>query len=139
MHDIRKEKGDRPEREASQTESSGPGLTAPPSISLPKGAFTWYPSLAEQGFGRCQRVRKALDEEQGPRLVFANGTRSIYLADMSGDGLNDLLRIRNSEVCFWPDLGYGCFGRKLTRGFDNKAGADKRGAALASVSVSSPV
>ena len=28
-------------------------------------------------------VRQALDEEKGPRLVFADGTQSIYLADMS--------------------------------------------------------
>ena len=37
-------------------------------------------------------------------------TQSIYLADMSGDGLTDLVRIRNGEVCYWPNLGYGRFG-----------------------------
>ena len=36
--------------------------------------FTWYPSLAEAGFGPATRVQQALDEEQGPRLVFADGT-----------------------------------------------------------------
>src|SRR4030095_11271338 len=41
--------------------------------------FTWHPSLAEQGFGLARRVRQALDEERGPRLVFADGTQSIYL------------------------------------------------------------
>ena len=30
-------------------------------------------------------------------------TQSIYLADMSGDGLSDLVRIRNGEVCYWPN------------------------------------
>src|SRR5690606_8226535 len=52
--------------------------------------------------------------EQGPRLVFADGTQSIYLADMCGDGLTDLVRIRNGEVCYWPNLGYGRFGAKVT-------------------------
>jgi hypothetical protein len=33
---------------------------------------------------------------------------------MSGDGLNDLVRIRNGEVCYWPNFGYGCFGAKVT-------------------------
>jgi hypothetical protein len=33
---------------------------------------------------------------------------------MSGDGLTDLVRIRNSEVCYWPNLGYGRFGAKVT-------------------------
>jgi len=77
-------------------------------------ALTWYPSLAEAGFGPADRVWQAFDEEQGPRLVFADGTQSIYLADLSGDGLTDLVRIRNGEVCYWPNLGYGHFGAKVT-------------------------
>ncbi|TFH46277.1 MAG: toxin, partial [ANME-2 cluster archaeon] len=77
-------------------------------------AFTWYPSLAEAGFSQGEKVLQALDEETGPRLVFADGTQSIYLADLSGDGLTDLARIRNGEVCYWPNLGYGRFGAKVT-------------------------
>jgi RHS repeat-associated protein len=76
-------------------------------------AFLWYLSLGEEGFAPSERVLKALDEEEGPRLVFANGEQSIYLADMSGDGLSDLVRIRNGEVCYWPNLGYGRFGPKV--------------------------
>ncbi len=76
--------------------------------------FVWYPSQAREGFGAAETVRKAQDEEGGPALVFADGTQSIYLADMSGDGLNDLVRIRNGEVCYWPSLGYGRFGARVT-------------------------
>jgi RHS repeat-associated protein len=76
--------------------------------------LTWYPSLAEEGFGPAVRIDLPLDEEKGPRLVFADGTQSIYLADLSGDGLTDLVRIRNGEVCYWPNLGYGRFGCKVT-------------------------
>ena len=48
--------------------------------------------------------------------MFADGEQSIYLADLSGDGLTDLvLRIRNGEVCYWPNLGYGrSSARKVT-------------------------
>jgi len=77
-------------------------------------ALVWHPSLAETGFGPAERVPKVRDEEQGPALVFADGTQSIYLADMSGDGLSDLVRIRNGEVCYWPNLGYGRFGAKIS-------------------------
>ncbi len=77
-------------------------------------ALVWHVSLAEAGFGPARRVVQALDEEQGPRLVFADGTASIHLADLSGDGLTDLVRIRNGEVCYWPNLGYGRFGAKVT-------------------------
>ena len=77
-------------------------------------ALVWHASLGEQGFGPARRVHQEQDEEKGPRLVFADGTQSIHLADLSGDGLTDLVRIRNGEVCYWPNLGYGRFGAKIT-------------------------
>ena len=76
-------------------------------------ALTWHPSLAETGFGPPQAVETAADEERGPRVVFADGTETILLADMSGDGLSDIVRTRNGEVCYWPNLGYGRFGAKV--------------------------
>jgi RHS repeat-associated protein len=84
-------------------------------------ALTWYPSLAERGFGPSSsasstvpRILQSQDEELGPRLIFSDGTQSIYLADMSGDGLTDLVRLRNGEVCYWANIGYGRFGSKVT-------------------------
>jgi RHS repeat-associated protein len=76
--------------------------------------FWWHNSLSTDGFAEAQRVPQSLDEETGPQLVFADGTESIFLADMSGDGLTDLVRIRAGEVCYWPNLGYGRFGAKVT-------------------------
>ncbi len=76
--------------------------------------FTWYPSQAEEGFGPGVRVHQSFNEEKGPRLVFADSKQSIFLADLSGDGLTDLVRIRSGEVCYWPNLGYGRFGAKVT-------------------------
>lgn len=76
--------------------------------------FTWYPSLEERGFASALRQRQAADEESGPRLVFNDGSQTIFLADMSGDGLTDLVRIRNGSVCYWPNLGYGMFGQKVS-------------------------
>ncbi len=77
-------------------------------------AFLWHPSYLQNGFGPGVRIPAPHDENQGPRVVFADGTQSIYLADMSGDGLSDIVRIRNGEVCYWPNLGYGRFGPKVT-------------------------
>ncbi|WP_313951702.1 SpvB/TcaC N-terminal domain-containing protein [Accumulibacter sp.] len=78
--------------------------------------FTWYPSLSEEGFGSARQSRQAADDDSGPRLLFADGTQTIFLADMCGDGLTDLVRIRNGDVCYWPNQGYGRFGRKVTLG-----------------------
>jgi hypothetical protein len=77
-------------------------------------AFWWHESLSTEGFGPANRVAQAFDEEKGPQLVFADGTESIFLADMSGDGLTDMVRVRLGEVCYWPNLGYGRFGAKVT-------------------------
>jgi RHS repeat-associated protein len=75
--------------------------------------FVWYRSRARVGFEAPQRVAKAVDEELGPRVVFTNPDESVQLADMSGDGLLDLVRIRNGSVVYWPNLGFGRFGKKI--------------------------
>ena len=78
------------------------------------GVFTWHESLGEAGFGEARRIAQPLDEESGPHLVLADGTQTVFLADMSGDGLADIVRIRNGEMCYWPNLGYGRFGARIT-------------------------
>ncbi|KAL2784829.1 hypothetical protein BJX66DRAFT_343659 [Aspergillus keveii] len=79
-------------------------------------AFTWYQSEGEKGYSDSQRVARALNETQGPHIIFADVEQSVYLADMTGDGLNDIVRIRQSQVCYWPNLGYGRFGRQICMG-----------------------
>ncbi|HKU77697.1 MAG TPA: SpvB/TcaC N-terminal domain-containing protein [Pyrinomonadaceae bacterium] len=100
-------------------------------------AFTWYASLGETGFAASETIRQSLDEEHGPRLLLADAEQSIYLADLSGDGLTDLLRIRNGEVCYWPNLGYGRFGAKVTMDnapwFDEPDKFDQRRIRLADI------
>jgi RHS repeat-associated protein len=78
--------------------------------------FTWYESRAKEGFGPANRSPKSWDEERGPKLIFSDPTQSIFLGDMAGNGLSDIVRIRYSEVCYWPNLGYGRFGAKVTMG-----------------------
>jgi RHS repeat-associated protein len=75
--------------------------------------FTWYLSEGRNGFSQSRNAVKPFDEEAGPYMVFNDGNKSICLADMNGDGLTDIVRIRNGEVCYWPNMGYGKFGRKV--------------------------
>jgi RHS repeat-associated protein len=76
--------------------------------------FTWYPSLGEKGYDTCRKVWQQFDEEKGAHVVFNDPEQSIFLADMNGDGLTDIVRIKNGAVCYWPNLGYGKFGAKVT-------------------------
>ena len=82
----------------------------------------WYPSLGAAGFGPPVLVAKGHDENRGPALVFADAEQAIHLADMTGDGLTDLVRIRNGQVCYWPNLGHGRFGAKVTMGRSPRLG-----------------
>ena len=79
--------------------------------------FTWYPSAGIDGYEGPRMAPKPFDEERGPALVFSDPTSSIFLASVSGSGLTDIVRIRNGEVCYWPNLGYGRFGAKVNMDF----------------------
>lgn len=99
--------------------------------------FTCYRSLGREGFALGERIAISQDERDGPRLVYSDGTGSVFFADMSGGGLSDLVRIRNGEVCYWPSLGYGNFGRRITldgvRRFDRPERFDARRIRLADI------
>ncbi|KAH8591199.1 virulence plasmid 65kDa B protein-domain-containing protein, partial [Bisporella sp. PMI_857] len=91
---------------------TGDGLTD--VLIVNDEVFTWFPGVGEDGFLEPQYWRPPVDEDKGPRLLLETYNESIFLADMCGDGLIDLLRIRNGESCYWPSLGYGRFGAKVS-------------------------
>ena len=77
--------------------------------------YRWHPSRGEAGFGRALPLLSVADQP-GPEArpaIGADVREAVFLADMSGDGLNDLVRIRNTEICYWPNLGYGRFGARV--------------------------
>jgi RHS repeat-associated protein len=76
--------------------------------------LVWYRSRGREGFDEPVAAPKDLDELRGPAVVFADGTETIHLADMNGDGLIDIVRIRATDVCYWPNRGHGSFGEKVT-------------------------
>ena len=53
-------------------------------------ALAWYHKAADQNHAEAQH--------------------QLLLVDMVGDGLSDRVRVRNGEVVYWPNLGYGNFG-----------------------------
>lgn len=88
----------------------------PELVVTEENAFTWYPANGKHGYLPAEHATKTFDEEKGPAIVFADQEQSIFLADMSGDGLTDIVRIRNGEICYWANKGYGKFSTKVTMG-----------------------
>ncbi|WP_152546748.1 SpvB/TcaC N-terminal domain-containing protein [Amycolatopsis orientalis] len=56
------------------------------------------------------------------RTAVGNGTTPqvdladprVRLADMTGDGMQDIVLLRNGNIAYWPNLGYGRWGAKVT-------------------------
>ncbi len=105
-------------------------------------AFLVHEGLGGEGFAEAQVAPKERDEERGPALLFADPTESIFAADMSGDGLPDLVRVRCAEVAYWPCLGHGRFGAKVTMGaaplLDHPEAFDPRRLRLADIDGTGP-
>lgn len=76
--------------------------------------FTVYLSEGKDGFAPSTRLLRSHDEEKGAAVLFSDSTQSIFLADMSGDGLTDIVRIRNGDTSYWPNLGFGRFGARVS-------------------------
>jgi len=85
----------------------------PDVLITEENVFTWYESEGRKGYSHVHKSLKPFDEEVGPHIIFADQKQTIFLADMSGDGMTDIVRIRYNSVCYWPNLGYGKFGAKV--------------------------
>jgi hypothetical protein len=109
----------------------------PDVLVTEEDAFTWYRAKdgGKDGFEPARRVDQVRDTPSGARLVFGNQNESIHLADMTGDGLIDLVLVTHGQVAYFPNLGFGRFGKKiaLTVAFDSVYDFDPRRVRLADV------
>ena len=64
----------------------------------------------EKGWTRTRRIeRKAL--EDFPNVNFSD-TR-VKVGDMSGDGMQDIVLVHDGACVYWPNLGYGDWGKPI--------------------------
>jgi RHS repeat-associated protein len=72
----------------------------------------WHHALRRDGYDGEQRTPKPFDRNE-PMPLFATEREAVLLADMTGDGLADIVHIENGSVGYWPNLGYGRFGNRV--------------------------
>ena len=76
--------------------------------------FLWFQCLGEKGFAPPKHIARKHDLDQFPDVFFNDPAGRVRLADMSGDGQNDIVLIHNGRIDYWPNLGYGHFGKRIT-------------------------
>jgi RHS repeat-associated protein len=67
----------------------------------------------DTGWSGPRPARFTEDPAVGPPPVVAPGDPRVRWADMSGDGLRDLVLVHQGMVEYWPNLGHGRLGARL--------------------------
>ncbi|MDL1964154.1 MAG: FG-GAP-like repeat-containing protein, partial [Deltaproteobacteria bacterium] len=76
--------------------------------------FLWFKCLGEAGYAKPRAVMREHNLDEFPDVYFSDPSGRVRLADMTGDGLNDIILLHNGRVDYWPNLGYGRFGKRIT-------------------------
>ena len=76
--------------------------------------FLWYRCIGEKGYADPQMIPRKFDLDEFPNVYFSDPAGRVRLADMSGDGLSDIVLVHDGRIDYWPNLGYGKFGKRLT-------------------------
>ncbi|MCW2528798.1 MAG: hypothetical protein JWM76_3658, partial [Pseudonocardiales bacterium] len=77
------------------------------ALAQSRTGVVWWHNQSRRGWSSPELVPGDLD---GVDLSSAD----VHLADMTGDGQPDLVRVRSGRVEYWPALGRGRFGARVT-------------------------
>jgi RHS repeat-associated protein len=80
-----------------------------PDVVITKAEhFTWFPSDGDTFSVPVDIPRP--DGPDGIPTLTDDPALDFVFADMTGDGLADLVRVQNGRIWYWPSLGNGYFG-----------------------------
>jgi RHS repeat-associated protein len=88
---------------------NGDGVTD--IICTGRSNFLLYEHKAGIGWLEPQVISRVSDLEQFPDITLAD--RRTWLADMTGDGLQDFVYVQSGNICYWPYLGHGMWGKRV--------------------------
>ncbi len=76
--------------------------------------FLWFKCLGEEGYDEPLHISRVRDLNEFPDIYFNDPSGRVRLADMTGDGLNDIVLVHSGRIDYWPNLGRGRFGKRVT-------------------------
>lgn len=79
-------------------------------------SFLWFKCMGESGYSRMNLIPRKRDLNEFPDVYFDDSQGRVRLADISGDGLDDIILIHNGRIDYWPNMGRGRFGKRVTMG-----------------------
>jgi RHS repeat-associated protein len=59
-------------------------------------------------------IERVHDLDQWPDVFFDSWDQRVRLADMSGDGLQDIVLVHSGRIDYWCNIGYGRFNKRMT-------------------------
>jgi RHS repeat-associated protein len=75
--------------------------------------FELYCNDAEEGWSHVE-LRGRVHADDFPNVSFEDPR--VKLADLTGDGLQDVVRVHDGSLEYWPYRGYGRWGRRVVMG-----------------------
>jgi RHS repeat-associated protein len=80
-------------------------------IGAERDYFLLFRHVSGEGWQQPDAVARVADLEHFPDVAFED--RGVRLADMTGDGLEDIVAIRSGDVSYWPYFGNGVWGGRV--------------------------
>lgn len=101
---------------------TGDGLTD--ALMTTAEHFLWFQCLGEQGFAAPEFIARGDDPDLFPDIFFNGPAGRVRIASMCGGALADIVQVHGGRIDYWPNLGYGRFGRRITMANAPRLGAD---------------
>ncbi|NLO37653.1 MAG: hypothetical protein GX112_15070, partial [Clostridiaceae bacterium] len=77
------------------------------------GKIVFFPNHGRLGFGAALEARLPDAPDGEAQLIWSDRQAGLFLADMNGDGLTDIVLVSHCAVSYWPNSGYGLFGDRV--------------------------